>query len=365
MNYLASYIRDLWQGRRSGVADRLLQIVLKFVALLYRCSMGLRARCYRYGLLKTHTLPRPVISVGNITVGGTGKTPVTAWIARHLLQQGLRVAVLSRGYGGTLEGQTAIVSDGEKLLLTPDQSGDEPYLLASTVPGLMVVIGSDRYRAGTLAMEKATPDVFLLDDGYQHLRLHRDLNLLLLDCSKPFGNGQLLPAGPLRESISALQRADLILYTRCSTTTKPAHLLKKLPFCLTSHHITSFHRLDTGDDISLESLHTARVAAFAGIADPEGFFTSLRLAGIQLQETLPLADHEPYGHATAASLEKLALQTGAAWLLTTEKDGVKLLDKQSSWSSKVVIARLELVFEDETFLRQSIQAAFKTAPHMV
>jgi tetraacyldisaccharide 4'-kinase len=107
------------------------------------------------------------------------------------------------------------------------------------------------------------------------------------------------------------------------------------------------------------------VAAFAGIADPEGFFTSLRLAGIQLQETLPLADHEPYGHATAASLEKLALLAGAAWLLTTEKDGVKLLGKQSSWSSKVVIARLDLVFEDETFLRQSIQAAFKTAPHMV
>ena len=155
-----------------------------------------------------------MVSIGNITVGGTGKTPVTAYIARFLLAQGYRVAVLSRGYGGSLEGQTCVVSDGLTIMLSAVECGDEPYLLASTVPGLMVVIGTDRYAAGQLAIEQLAPDIFLLDDGFQHLRLHRDLNILLQDFSRPFGNGLTLPAGILREPSSAASRADLVIFTR-------------------------------------------------------------------------------------------------------------------------------------------------------
>ena len=156
-----------------------------------------------------------MISVGNITVGGTGKTPATAFIARLLIGRGLKVAVLSRGYGGSMEGETAIVADGRTILLDAGQCGDEPYLLAATVPGLMVVMGADRYSAGMLAMERLSPDIFLLDDGFQHLRLRRDLDILLVDWARPFGNGRTLPAGLLREPLSAVQRADLVVYTRC------------------------------------------------------------------------------------------------------------------------------------------------------
>jgi tetraacyldisaccharide 4'-kinase len=153
---------------------------------------------YRIGILETRKLPRLVISIGNIAVGGTGKTPVTAHLARLIMAQGLKVAVLSRGYGGTLEGQTAIVSDGREITLSADQCGDEPFLLAKSVPGLAVVIGSDRYAAGQLALKGFDTDIFLLDDGFQHLRLHRDLNILLLDCSRPFGNGwDCLLNGPI------------------------------------------------------------------------------------------------------------------------------------------------------------------------
>ena len=214
-NYLHTYWRSLGSGARNGTSDRLLLALLIPFALIYSLVLRLRAWLYQIGLLKTWRLARPVISVGNITVGGTGKTPVTAWLARQLMKRGCVVAVLSRGYGGSLEGSAAIVSDGVTVFLKPEECGDEPYLLASTVPGLIVVIGSDRYQAGMLVMESLAPDIFLLDDGFQHIRLHRDMNILLLDCAKPFGNGWTLPAGLLREPRSAALRASWIIRTRC------------------------------------------------------------------------------------------------------------------------------------------------------
>ena len=193
---------------------------------------------YAAGLLPSRKLPRPVISVGNLTVGGTGKTPTVAMLARHFISRGKRVVVLSRGYGGR---QTAWGGGGFHwklaLLLSPEEAGDEPYLLASTVPGLAVVVGADRYRAGLLAMEQLKPDIFILDDGYQHLRLKRDLNILLLDSRHPFGNGRMLPAGLLREPQSAAERADLIMYTRCSDGEEINHFPEK-PSCRAFHHLT-------------------------------------------------------------------------------------------------------------------------------
>ena len=191
------------KGRRRGVGDRLLVGILAVGAVPYGELLRVRAWAYATGLLPSRRLGRPVISVGNITVGGTGKTPMTALIARYLMGQGKRVAVLSRGYGGTSRGEARIVSDGSKLLLSASEAGDEPYLLAKELPGLMVVIGHDRYEAGRLAERELNPDLFILDDGFQHLRLQRDLNILLLDGRNPFGNGLTLPAGLLREPRSA------------------------------------------------------------------------------------------------------------------------------------------------------------------
>ena len=230
------YFRQLWDGKLTGSADCIFMVLLTLLSFVYALILQLRVLVYKAGLLRSFRLPCPVISVGNLTVGGTGKTPMTLYLARWFMDRGKRVVILSRGYGGSLEGTIRIVADGSTILLSPGDAGDEPYLLANSLPGVMVVIGSDRYQAGCLALERLNPDIFILDDGFQHLRLKRDLNLLLLDCEKPFGNGRTLPAGILREPVSAIERADLVIFTRCNGN-EPAHATDK-PWCAASHRLT-------------------------------------------------------------------------------------------------------------------------------
>jgi tetraacyldisaccharide 4'-kinase len=348
---VAGYMQSLWHGGGQTGSGRLLLLLLAIPAFVYGRVMALRAWCYKAGLFKTCKLPRPVISVGNITVGGTGKTPVTAWIASYLIAKGLRVAVLSRGYGGALEGSCAIVSDGSSLLLGPEQCGDEPCLLAGS---------SDRYQAGMLAMEQLQPDIFLLDDGFQHLRLHRDLNILLMDASKPLGNGQILPAGPLREPVSAHNRADLLIYTRSRPEQEPGWSPdSRLPACAAGYRLASFTRIDTGEAVDPEQLSRGKVLAFAGIAQPDSFFNALQEAGIVPCNTVALADHEPYLPAVLAKIRERAEESAADWLVTTEKDTVKLMAKQGLQGLNLIAARLELLFYDDTLLKEALE---KLAP---
>lgn len=353
--------RGLAEGSRSGFSVLLTTLLLAVPSLLYGVLLRIRALLYRTGVFRSYRLPCPVVSVGNLTVGGTGKTPVTIWIARQLLQQGKRVAVLSRGYGGSYTGTAAIVSDGQTMLLTPEQAGDEPYLLATSVPGLMVVVGADRYRAGLLALDHLQPDFLLLDDGFQHVRLQRDLNILLLDSRRPFGNGWTLPLGLLREPRTALKRADLVLFTRHQpgqSVVDPG-----LPYCCCSHQQTSFNKLDSGKELSLVLLQQTRVAAFCGIADPEGFFEGLRRLGMTLVATMALSDHEPYHGQTLKRLEQFAADYNADWLVTTEKDGVKLARQQHFWCSKVVTARLELQLSDSgSVMRLALDKLLSSQP---
>lgn len=317
------YFRELWEGKRHGTADRLLLFILTLLSFPYELVLRLRAAAYAAGLLRSCRLPRPVISVGNLTVGGTGKTPAVAMLARHFISRGKRVSVLSRGYGGTLSGKGGIVSDGTAVHLTPEEAGDEPYLLAATVPGLSVVVGADRYRAGLLAMERLSPDIFILDDGFQHLRLKRDLNILLLDSSRPFGNGRALPAGMLREPRSAAERADLIIYTRCSEGEEPAHLPGK-PLCRAFHHLVGATSPNGGELRPLAQLRGLTGVAFAGIADPLSFFHDLEEEGLTLAATIPFPDHCRYGEGEVARILGAAASCGADYLITTAKDGVKL-----------------------------------------
>ena len=347
----AVWWRGVAEGSNNGMASLAMKLLLAPFAVLYGMALRVRALLYQDGILSIHKLPCPVISIGNITVGGTGKTPATMLVAKELQQRGYRVAVLSRGYGGSLEGQVAVVSDGESVLLGPEQAGDEPCLLAQTVPGLMVVIGSDRYQAGLVALERLKPDVLLLDDGFQHIRLHRDLNILLLDATRPFGNGWTLPLGMLRESRSAMKRADLALFTRC----QPGQVVPDLglPCCCSAHRLTGFNQLETGEELPLERLQQGRVAAFAGIADPSAFFDGLQTLGIRLVATLALPDHASYADDRLMLLEQFATSSAADWLVTTAKDGVKLAGCNQAWSNKLVTARLELQLDDPGQLLQS------------
>ena len=335
-------------------ADRLLLAFLSCCAVPDSTLMRLRAAAYGAGLLRSHRLPRPVVSVGNITVGGTGKTPMTAWLARYLMSRGKRVAVLSRGYGGRLEGTVAIVSDGEQLLLTPDEAGDEPCLLADLVPGLMVVIGSDRYQAGCLAMERLNPDIFILDDGFQHLRMQRDLNILLLDSRQPFAGGRVLPAGLLREPVSAIGRADLVLFTRCSGNTPTGvNLPATLPVCHARHRLSGFTALSGGPVRRFEELSGKRGLAFAGIADPAGFFDELEREGTQLAATLAFPDHTVYGDEECVALARLRKSARADYLITTAKDAVKLKGLGTEGGG-CYVAALELEIPDADPLCQRL-----------
>lgn len=346
-----TYWRELASGSRTSLADYLVLLFLTPFAWLYSSALRLRAGLYRTGMLKTHLLPRPVVSIGNITVGGTGKTPVTAYIARFLLAQGYRVAVLSRGYGGSLEGQTCVVSDGAAIMLSAGECGDEPYLLASTVPGLMVVIGPDRYAAGQMAMQQLVPDIFLLDDGFQHLRLHRDLNILLMNFSRPFGNGWTLPAGILREPSTAVRRADLVIYTRAPEGSAIPRDTGATPRCLSSHTIADLLPLGGHSPVPFSRCSGHAVLAFAGIADPDSFFAGLRRKGLNLVHTISFPDHVVYDRVRCDEIAEAMRTSGADFLVTTEKDGVKLKGLSQKCKDRTLLARLELTIDNPALLK--------------
>jgi tetraacyldisaccharide 4'-kinase len=337
------YFRQLWDGKRNGPADRLFLSLLKPLSAPYALALRLRAAAYAAGIFRSFRLPRPVVSVGNMTVGGTGKTPMVAYLARWFMERGKRVTVLSRGYGGSRQGEISIVSDGGSILLTPAEAGDEPYLLACSVPGLSLVIGADRYRAGLLALERLDPDILILDDGFQHQRLKRDLNLLLLDCGKPFGNDWTLPAGTLREPPSAVERADLVIFTRCSDSALPQVTGK--PCCHASHRLTSALPLAGGEPLPFRALEGLRGLAFAGIAQPASFFYSLEGEGLHLAATLAFPDHCKYGEPEIAAICRLKEASSADYLITTGKDAVKLVS-YGERLGPVYAAGLELCFAD-------------------
>lgn len=349
-----TYWRELASGKRIGPADKCLLLFLTPCAWLYACALLLREQLYRSGLFSTYRLPRPVVSIGNINVGGTGKTPVTALIARFLLSQGYRVAVLSRGYGGTLEGQTCVVSDGDTIMLGAAECGDEPYLLATTIPKLMIVIGTDRYAAGQLAVQQLAPDIFLLDDGFQHLRLHRDLNILLLDYSRPFGNSLTLPAGILREPSATVRRADLVIFTRAPEGAAIPSESGNMPACVSRHTIVDLIPLNGGAPLAFSHLKGSTALAFAGIADPDSFFAGLRDQGLNLAHSLNFPDHVVYNRELCDGIATAMKASKADYLITTEKDGVKLKGLPEDCARRTLLARLELTISNPDLLENML-----------
>jgi tetraacyldisaccharide 4'-kinase len=353
MDLSEQHFRDLVAGKRDQPGDRLLWLLLCGAAVVYGMILRLRALLYRAGLIPSRRLPVPVISVGNVTLGGTGKTPMVAWLARFLIGRGKRVAVLSRGYGGSSKGAIRIVSDGSRLLLTPEEAGDEPYLLAQSVPGLMVVIGADRYRAGLLALQELKPDLFILDDGFQHLRLKRDLNILLLDAEHPFANGKTLPAGFLREQPAACGRSDLVIYTRCGEGKHP-DLFPGKPSLCSRHTLLGLVPIEGGELRGFGGLESSRITAFSGIANPAAFFDMLEARGLRLTATLAFPDHTGYGEEELAALCRLKDASRSTLMITTEKDAVKLAP-HAARLGQVYAAPLGISFDDETLLVSALE----------
>ncbi len=342
-------------GRKSS---RFLGALLFFLSLVYGVVLWLRTGAYAAGLLKTKRLPCRVISVGNITLGGTGKTPTVINIAGLMQQHGRQPLVLSRGYGRRDESATAVVSDGASLVLDPAVGGDEPALIANRLLRVPVVVGSDRYGAGTFAVERFHPDCIVLDDGFQHIRLARDLNIALIDASDPFGRGMLFPAGILREPLSALERADVVVITRVEQAGDIASLIEIIRMHTTARIFTARYAprdlVDsaTGETRPLTDLRGAAVFAFAGIARPSSLTSLLGSLGAIVKGTAWYPDHHPYTKSDLARVLRSAVDSNAAMVVTTEKDSVRLkaMTLDGVWALRIDLEVLEKASWEEVLL---------------
>ncbi|ANM28615.1 hypothetical protein ABI59_01750 [Acidobacteria bacterium Mor1] len=297
----------------------------------------------------------PVLSVGNLSVGGTGKTPMVCWIVRLLAERGHRPAVVSRGYRGKAGKGPLRVSDAEGIHSTAEIAGDEPYMLARMLPGVPVVVGSDRI-AGAREAIAAGADGIVLDDGFQHRRLGRDLDIVLLDANKPFGNGRVLPAGTLREPPEGLSRAGVIVLTRSEQAPSPgllsriATLAPGVP-CLTSRHRSA----GLVDAAGREVEAPARALAFCGIAQPAAFRRSLEQAGVDLVSFHDYPDHHAYRDAELEALARSCRELDVP-AITTEKDRARMTKAMGLFPEGQPLAlRIEIAFEDDTPLRRALE----------
>ncbi|HEY7111865.1 MAG TPA: tetraacyldisaccharide 4'-kinase [Thermoanaerobaculia bacterium] len=303
-------------------------MILAPISRVWGSLLETRARFYAQGRLPSHRLPHPTVSVGNITFGGTGKTPFVEWLARRFRFEGRRPAILSRGYGRRSRG-VVVVSEGQGPLVDAARGGDEPVELARKLPGVLVVVAEKRAEAAAEAARLGA-DLFLLDDGYQHLAARRDVNLLLLDARDPFGGGALPPRGRLREPLSALARADAFVFTRVDRAEPSVAARRDLAAArpeapvFTARLRAAGLRDENGAPVSPGDFGAHRALAVCGVADPSGFAASLAELDIASEETLVFRDHQSYGPRELARIAAAAERSGASWIVTTEKDAVKL-----------------------------------------
>ena len=326
---MKDYLYAIITGRMTGINPSLLIGLLTPLSYIYAAILKMRGWLYDFRFLKQKRLPCPVISVGNIVAGGTGKTPVVIWIAKYLQNEGFQVAVLLRGYGRKDRHSILVVSDGKQILTPPIESGDEAGMIARRLPGVPVVVGSDRYATGleVIQLWGHTEGVLILDDGFQRRQLARDLDILTIDSTQPFGTGKLLPAGTLREPKTALRRTDVILLTRTDLAVESINFEQfgqgKQVF-QTCHQPTRLYQLSTGKEWALDLLEGQRILAVCGIGNPEAFAGTLDQFEPKAVELLAFPDHHRYSLADLNGIIARAHDVGVNIVVTTEKDSQKL-----------------------------------------
>ena len=329
-------------------------VFLYVLSLFYGGAVRLRLFLYGRGILSKKRLPCPVVSIGNITVGGTGKTPVCMAVAGFLEKEGLRVAVLSRGYGGSAKGP-AVVSDGRRIFLGPDEAGDEPCMMARRLEGVPVVVGRDRFRAGLLAVERFRPDVVVLDDGFQHIGLARDLDVLCVDRGRGFGGGRLLPLGILREPIDGIKRAHILLIKGRGAVDIPCKIdVPVFGFTLRPLYITDL-RHGTREEIEL--VKGKRVLALSGIAGPDSFVNTIKELGAETIKAITYPDHHVFTRKDMEEIKRCS--RGMDMVLTTEKDAVRLEGFLRDTDLEIYALIVEALIDDGFFSR--VRASFMEA----
>jgi tetraacyldisaccharide 4'-kinase len=337
---------------------RVLLFPLQLLSIPYGWIVRAKAFSYSTGLCGSKRLPCPVISVGNITVGGTGKTPLVIMLAKGLMDRGIATAILSRGY--KRKGSAGpLVSDGKALLLSPEESGDEPFQMAKTLKKIPVLIGKDRFANGQLALKRFNIRGVLLDDGYQHLQLHRDLNILLIDSGIGFGDRHLLPRGILREPLEHLRRAHLFLITKVEDPENCRPLEKLLREIHPSLPIFHSHYeplgliASDGAEVGLGVLKGKKILAVSGIANPAYFSFLLRKCGVEIIREMMFPDHHRFTPKDLIAIEKES--GGVDWIVTTEKDSVRL-NNMRMVHPRLLALRIEMkIWEEEEFYKKVME----------
>jgi tetraacyldisaccharide 4'-kinase len=324
----------------------------------YRGLLAARELLYASGVLRARAVGCPVVSVGNLTVGGAGKTPAVELAVLTLKELGLRPAVVSRGYGRRTRG-LQVVADTASIRLDPEEGGDEPFLLGRRLPGVPVIVGANRHQAAQLAVERYGVSAIVLDDGFQHRTLRKDLEIVMARAGAPWGNGRLFPAGPLREPLAALRRAHLVVATgargpadAAAVEAAVARHAPGVPVLAAAYVPIESWDARAMRPVPVEMLRGQRLLAFAGIGSPSGFAATLAEVGVDSVEMTVFADHHWYTGRDLTALESRAVAADAAGLVTTEKDWVRLRRLPLPRRPLYVLAvRLALLGGEDTWRR--------------
>ena len=337
--YLTKVILEKGADENQPFPMRALLAFLKALSFLFAFVVSVRYLLYKSGILRRYPLGIQVISIGNVTAGGTGKTPVTELFARTLAAKGRKVAILSRGYRRKeaswwqrmftqVIDPPLVVSDGKRVRLDSAVGGDEPYMLASNLPGVAVVVDRDRVKAGRYAIKRLGCDTIILDDGFQYQRLKHSVEVVLVDATNPFGNGNMLPRGILREPVRHLKRADIIFLTKCrgdvsETIAEIRKYNKKAEIVKCSHSPKVLKDVWSREEFPLSWLEGKTVCTLSGIASPKGFENSLRHLGAKVVWCERYADHHRYDSSEILYALNRTADMGSDALVTTEKDAVR------------------------------------------
>lgn len=360
------YVLDVINNKKQGKRVTLVKAFLSFCSVVYGWLVQLRLSLYRAGILRTKSLGCRIVSIGNITVGGTGKTPAVEMFARALQKEGRKVAVISRGYRSSSrfrikrfikkilllmpkDKQIKVVSDGKKIYLNSYLGGDEPYMLAKNLPGVVVVVDKDRVKAGQYAIEKYGIDTIILDDGFQYLSLNPRYDVVLVDTTNPFGNGHLLPRGILRESLDNLNRASLFMLTKTVPGNDLSELKAKIrqynfnaDFLECRHCAMSFVNLENGLEKELSFIKGKSVGVVSAIADPAGFEKRVEELGGTIVDTRRFQDHHRFSVKELREIFQSFSEKNICALITTEKDAVRFPKVSSNHGIPIYYLRVEM-----------------------
>lgn len=298
-----------------------------------------------------------IISIGNISLGGTGKTPFAIMLGKFFLEKGFKVCVLSRGYKGKLGYETYILSDGNKIFYSPPEAADEPYLIAQTLKNAVVITGKNRKKGFELAKSKFGSEIFILDDGFQHKKIHRDIDIVLLDYSKPLSNGLIFPLGYLREFPNALYRADILIFTKTKECKIPDEAYKysiDKPVFFSDYKFTAI--VSENRSTSVEKLGGATAVAFSGIAKNHHFFRMLSDNKIHLVQSWSFRDHHIYQEKELINILKTYKDKNVDFIITTQKDYVKIPD---IYKSNMYFAQIEIKLNNEKSFFETLERSLQ------